>query len=80
MSTLIILSMMHSTHQSRNNCLNIKFLKMWVFLANPNEDNRFASGVNHVQSSPNLFINGVKLGKYNAVNGSWIRILNCVVN
>ena len=42
---------------------------MWVLLANSDEDNRFARGVDHIDGSSNFLVHSVKLGQDDPVNG-----------
>lgn len=53
---------------------------MWIFLSNPNKNNRLSSSVNHIQCSSNFVIYSIKFGHNNSINHSWILFLNCKVN
>ena len=53
---------------------------MGVLLADTHEDDGFSSGVDHVKCGAHFFIDRVKFGQDNAVDCSWVRVGNCIVN
>jgi len=66
-----------SVHKGVNNCLHIEFLEVRVLLTNTDKNNRFASGVHHIQSRSNLFINRIKLCHDDSINALWIVTGGC---
>ena len=53
---------------------------MGVLLADTNEDDWFSCGVDHVKGGAHLLIDRVKFGQDNAVDCSWVRVGDCIVN
>lgn len=66
----------HSRHEGADHSLNIELSQVRVLLADADEDDGLARGVHHVEGRANLLVDGVELGHDDAIDNSWILVLN----
>ena len=69
-----------SVHESIDDSRHVEFLQVWVFLANTNEQNRFASSLHHVDGRANFLIHSVEFGQHDTINGPGVRLVHCEIN